>query len=61
MIAMVVFIVLMLMWLFGGGWVFYNGDPSRRYLGSHLLAWLCVAILGYVVFGGVPPTLPPPR
>lgn len=59
MVAMVVFIVLMILWLFGGGWIFYNGDPTRRYLGSHLLAWLCVAILGYVVFNGVVIAPPP--
>lgn len=48
---MVIFVVLMILWLFGGGWVYWDGNSPRSFA-PHLLAWLCVAILGWVVFGG---------
>jgi hypothetical protein len=58
---MVVFVVLMCLWLFGGGWYAYTGPvPNPVVFGTGiLLPWACVAILGYVVFGGG--VLPPPR
>lgn len=52
----VVYVVLMILWLFFGcytGW-----DPARPYgVGTTLLPWLCVALLGYLLLGGagVPP------
>lgn len=50
----VIFVVLMLFWLFGGGYVAYEGDAfnARRFGGYTLIPWVCVAILGWVVFGG---------
>lgn len=51
MILTVVFVVLLLFWLFFGcytGW-----DPNKpAILGNTIIPWLCVAILGWVVFGG---------
>ncbi len=51
---MVVFVVLMILWLFGGGWVASQGGPFNFHtFGSGtLIPWICVAILGWVVFGG---------
>lgn len=48
-----VFVVLMLFWLFGGGYVSYQGDRFNPIIfgGGTLIPWLCVAILGYKVFG----------
>jgi uncharacterized membrane protein YozB (DUF420 family) len=56
MILIVVWVVLMLFWLFGGGYVAYDGDAfnARRFGGYTLIPWLCVAILGYVIFSGAP-------
>lgn len=48
---MVIFVVLMCIWLFGGCYLAW--EPNRPIgLGGTLLPWLCVAILGWVVFGG---------
>ncbi len=57
----VVFVVVLLLWLFGGGYWAYSGpNPNPMAFGAGtLLPWVCVAILGYVVFGGG--ALPPPR
>jgi uncharacterized membrane protein YozB (DUF420 family) len=51
----VVFVVLMLFWLFGGGYLAYEGPAfdARRFGGNTLIPWVCVAILGWVVFNGV--------
>ena len=56
LILTVCFIVFMILWLFGGGYLYY--DPAKPHLlGGVLLPWLCVLILGLVVFGAVgPPT-----
>ncbi len=49
----VVFVVLMILALVGGGYVYSRPSPSYGYLGgSYFLIWLCLAILGYVVLGG---------
>lgn len=65
MILLVVFIVLMLLWLFGGGAYAFRSQPADRpyAFGGYLLPWICVAILGYCVFSGVdigPPARPVP-
>ncbi len=54
MVLLVVFVVLMLMWLFGGGYLAYESDrfDARRFGGGTLIPWICVAILGWCVFGG---------
>jgi hypothetical protein len=60
-----VFVVLLLFWLFFGLWSGWPaagspvGPAGFAPLGNTLIPWLCVAILGYVVFGGG--ALPPPR
>lgn len=47
----VVFIVCMIVWLFGGA--YWSYDAARPYLlGNTLLPWACVAILGYILLGG---------
>jgi hypothetical protein len=48
------------MWLFGGGFVYYNGPtPSNVHFGaSYIIPWLCVLILGLLFFGAISP---PPR
>jgi len=51
MILCVVFVVLMMFWLFGG--CYWSWNPSNPALiGNTLIPWLCVAILGWIVFGG---------
>lgn len=48
----VVWIVLMIVWLLGG--VYWSHDPARPLLiGNTLLPWLCVAILGAIILGGI--------
>jgi len=46
--AMILFFVLMVLWLiFGPAW----NSRDVRAIGGGLLPWLCVLILGFVVFG----------
>jgi hypothetical protein len=53
MILCVIFVVLMMFWLFYGGWSVYSGpSPNPILFGGTIIPWLCVAILGWVVFGG---------
>jgi hypothetical protein len=51
----VVWVVLMILWLFGGG--YYNGTQSNPnwpgWAVSGLLPWVCVAILGAISFGAL--------
>lgn len=60
MILCVIFVVLMMFWLFGGGYVVYSAPPAANtnvivLFGTHtLIPWACVAILGWIVFGGHP-------
>lgn len=58
MIWLVIWVVLMMFWLFGGGWSYY--DPQKPYLmGTHVFVpWLCVLILGLVLFGAISPGSP---
>jgi hypothetical protein len=57
----VVFVVLMVLWLFGGVYLGYGTDRATLapLVGHTLIPWLCVAILGWIVLGGG--HLPPPR
>ncbi len=48
----VVFVVLMILALCGGGYG-YRITPGQWVWGGFLL-WVCVAILGYIVLGGNP-------
>lgn len=54
MILIVIFVVLMMFWLFGGGYVSYNGTSFNpvQFGAGYFIPWLCVAILGWVLFGG---------
>jgi hypothetical protein len=55
-ILIVVFVVLMLMWLFGGGYGAYQGDKFNfpSFGSGTLIPWICVAILGWYLFSGTP-------
>lgn len=54
MIWVVIWVVLMMFWLFFGAYT--NWDPARPVvLGTTLIPWLCVLILGLVLFGAVTP------
>lgn len=54
MILCVVWVVLMMFWLFGGGYVAYQGDKFNAVLfgGGTIIPWCCVAILGWILFNG---------
>jgi hypothetical protein len=50
----VVWVVLMMFWLFFGCYV--SWDPAKPVvLVNTLIPWLCVLILGLIVFGAVSP------
>jgi len=50
---MVVWIVLMLLWLFSGSYYIYGLDRAGpAAYGATLIPWFCVAIIGYMLFGG---------
>lgn len=55
MIFIVIWTVLMMFWLFGvGGYVAYKHPEDRSLMvGSVLIPWVCVLILGLVVFGAI--------
>ncbi len=56
MILCVIFVVLMMFWLFGG--CYWTWDPARpAVIGNTLIPWLCVAILGWIIFGGGGPVV----
>lgn len=60
MILTVIFVVLMMFWLFYGGWATWNGPaPNPIAFGGTIIPWLCVAILGWIIFGGGSLPLPP--
>jgi formate-dependent nitrite reductase membrane component NrfD len=49
----VVFVVLMILALFGGGYAYRSSQQPIAYVGGWFMLWLCVAILGYIVLTGV--------
>jgi hypothetical protein len=52
MIWCVIWTVLMLFWLFFG--CYTTWEPARPVaLGSTVIPWLCVLILGLILFGGI--------
>jgi uncharacterized membrane protein len=55
----VVFVVLMILALFGSCWAYYPGPsrPAWAPAGGFFLLWLCLAILGYIVLGGSHPVV----
>ena len=49
---MVIWIVLMMFWLFGGS--YWSWEPARPYMiGTTIIPWLCVLILGLLYFGAI--------
>ncbi len=54
-IWMVIWVVLMIIWLVGGGYVGWSGpNPNPAYFGTYcLIPWACVLILGLILFGAV--------
>ncbi len=52
MIRLVVYVVLMCLWLFGGFVATGAGVPSWLPTAHSLIPWLCVAILGWEVYKG---------
>jgi hypothetical protein len=53
MIYIVIWTVLMMFWLFFG--CYTSWDPARpAVLGNTLIPWLCVLIIGLVLFGALP-------
>ncbi len=49
----VIFVVLMILALFGVGWGAYGSPPADRPRSAGwFILWLCVAILGWVLFNG---------
>lgn len=50
----VVWVVLMMFWLFGG--CYWMWEPAKPYMiGTTIIPWLCVLILGLVLFGAISP------
>ncbi len=63
MIWLVIWVVFMIFWLLGAGFVSYDGGVfnGRNFLGYSFIPWVCVLILGLVVFnafGGGPAPAP---
>ncbi len=61
-IWMVIWVVLMILWLFGGSFVAYDGTVFnvRHFGGYTLIPWACVLILGLILFGAVSAGYPTP-
>jgi hypothetical protein len=46
----------MMFWLFFGCWWGYSAYPGKPFaMGTTIIPWLCVLILGLIVFGGINP------
>ena len=54
-IWVVIWVVFMILWLVGGGFVCYEGPAfnGRHFIGYSLIPWVCVLILGLIMFGAV--------
>ncbi len=52
----VVWVVLMMFWFFGGCFVAYDGGVfnGRAFVGYSLIPFLCVLILGLIMFNALP-------
>ena len=51
-----IWICLMMAWILGGCYLTYRAEPSKPYaLAGVVLPWLCVLIIGLVVFGAIGP------
>jgi len=51
----VIWVVLMILWLFGGSYAYWPADRAAApmYIGGTIIPWACVLILGLVLFGAV--------
>lgn len=48
-----IWVVLMMFWLFFGTYIAW--EPARPHIvGNTIIPWLCVLILGLVLFGAIP-------
>ncbi len=47
----VIWVVLMMFWLFGCYWVWDKEKPYGA--GTTIIPWLCVLILGLILFGAI--------
>jgi len=56
-IWVVIWVVLMRMWLFGGGFIAYEGAAfnGRHFISYSFIPWCCVLILGLILFGAISP------
>ena len=54
MILIVIWVVLMMFWLFAGYTAAQPSPPTWAPLSNTLIPWLCVAILGWIMFNGMP-------
>lgn len=51
-IWVVIWVVLMMLWLFGG--CYWSWAPDKPYMiGNTIIPWACVLILGLIIFGAV--------
>jgi hypothetical protein len=51
-IWVVIWVVLMCLWLFGGCYWSWNPQTPAA-IGTTIIPWLCVLILGLIMFGAV--------
>lgn len=49
----VIWVVLMMFWLFGGCYWGYDPGKPLGLVGATLIPWLCVLILGLILFGAI--------
>lgn len=65
LVALIVWIILMIIWLFGGSYSVLNAPtPDHRiWITNSIIPWVCVLILGLFFFGafGVPVLMVPQR
>jgi hypothetical protein len=52
-IWVVIWVVLMMLWLFGGGYMCWDPARPQNLIGATIIPWLCVLILGLIMFGAV--------
>lgn len=51
-IWVVIWVVLMILWLFGGCYMSWN-PATPHAIGNTIIPWLCVLILGLIMFGAI--------
>ncbi len=53
-----IWVVLMMFWLFGGGYWGYDPAKPQLLIGNTLVPWLCMLIIGLIVFGAISAGMP---